>query len=492
MFGYTSEEAVGQPITLIIPPDRRGEESDVLRRLRQGEVISHFETVRVRKDGQRIEISLTVSPVRNDLGQIVGASKIARDISERKQFERERAELLAREQQARTEAEAANRGKDDFLATLSHELRTPLNSILGWTRMLRVGNLDQPTSARAVTVIEQSTHNLSHLVTDLLDVSRIVTGKMTLNLTSVDLVHVAGNAIDAVRPVADARGITVQPVMDPAVSPMLGDPDRLQQVLWNLLSNAVKFTREGGRVELRLTAIPHGARISVADTGKGIAPDFLPYVFERFQQADSGSTRAQAGLGLGLAIVRHVVELHGGTVTAESDGVGKGATFTVELPHRAPTGIPAFRPAAVEPPAVVTDALRGLRVLIVDDNPYTCELLTAILEREGVETSAATSAAEALAFLEKSAPDILVSDIAMPGTDGYELIRRVRSRSGGGLADLPAVALTAYARPEDRERAIAAGFDGHISKPAEPAEFIRFLSQIAQKLLPGGREGRRR
>ncbi len=444
MFGYTAEEAVGQPITLIIPPDRRGEESDVLRRLRQGEVISHFETVRVRKDGQRIEISLTVSPVRNDLGQIVGASKIARDISERKQFERERAELLAREQQARTEAEAANRGKDDFLATLSHELRTPLNSILGWTRMLRVGNLDQPTSARAVTVIEQSTHNLSHLVTDLLDVSRIVTGKMTLNLTSVDLVHVAGNAIDAVRPVADARGITVQPVMDPAVSPMLGDPDRLQQVLWNLLSNAVKFTREGGRVELRLTAIPHGARISVADTGKGIAPDFLPYVFERFQQADSGSTRAQAGLGLGLAIVRHVVE----------------------------------------PPAVVTDALRGLRVLIVDDNPYTCELLTAILEREGVETSAATSAAEALALLEKSAPDILVSDIAMPGTDGYELIRRVRSRSGGGLADLPAVALTAYARPEDRERAIAAGFDGHIPKPAEPAEFIRFLAQIAQKLPP--------
>jgi CheY-like chemotaxis protein/anti-sigma regulatory factor (Ser/Thr protein kinase) len=265
---------------------------------------------------------------------------------------------------------------------------------------------------------------------------------------------------------------------------MLGDPDRLQQVLWNLLSNAVKFTREGGRVELRLTALPDGARISVADTGKGIAPDFLPYVFERFRQADSGSTRAQAGLGLGLAIVRHLVELHGGTVTAESAGVGKGATFIVHLPHRAPTGIAAFRPAMIEPPAVPTSALRGLRVLIVDDNPLTCELLTTILVREGAETSAATSAADALALLEKSAPDILVSDIAMPGTDGYELIRRVRSRSGDGLADLPAVALTAYARPEDRERAIAAGFDGHISKPAEPAEFIRFLAQIAQKLRP--------
>lgn len=481
MFGYTAEEAVGQSITLIIPADRRGEETEVLRHLRRGEAIDHFETVRLRKDGQQIDISLSVSPVKNDLGQIVGASKIARDISDRKQLERERAHFLAREQHARAEAEAASRGKDDFLATLSHELRTPLNSILGWTRMLRVGNLDQPTSARAITVIEQSTHNLSHLVTDLLDVSRIVTGKMTLNLVSVDLVHVVGNAIDSLRPVADARRITVQPVLDHTVSPLLGDPDRLQQVLWNLLSNAVKFTPKGGRVELRLEALADGASITVADTGKGIAPDFLPHVFERFRQADSGSTRAQAGLGLGLAIVRHVVELHGGTVRAESAGVGHGATFIVHLPYHAPTGIPAFRSPVADSPAVPTNALRGLRVLIVDDNPDTCELLSAILVQEGAEVSAATSATDALALIEKSAPDILVSDIAMPGTDGYELIRRVRSRSGDGLADVPAVALTAYARPEDRERAIAAGFDGHISKPAQPEEFVRFLAQMAEK-----------
>jgi PAS domain S-box-containing protein len=486
IFGYTEEEAVGQPITLIVPPERQHEEIEVLTRVGRGEAIQHFETVRVRKDGQHIDISLSVSPVRNDRDQIIGAAKIARDITENKRIESERAQLLARERHARAEAEAASRGKDEFLATLSHELRTPLNAILGWVRMLRAGSLTDGASDRAIEVIERNTHNLGQLVSDLLDVSRIITGKMTLNVGTVDLVHVIGIVIDSLRPAAEAKRITVQPVLAYTVRPLRADQDRLQQVVWNLLSNAVKFTPEGGRVEVRLTAPDEGARITVTDTGKGISPDFLPYLFERFRQADSTTTRAHAGLGLGLAIVRHIIELHGGTVRAESDGVDKGATFVVDLPYGAPREIAATRPrspAQAQPSAMPSNALQGVRVLVVDDSPDTCELLMTVFRQQGAEASTATSAREALAWLERASPDVVVSDIAMPGIDGYELIRRIRSRPGDAGGRVPAVALTAYARSEDRDRALAAGFDGYLSKPVEPAELIRIVGAVAEKRL---------
>jgi PAS domain S-box-containing protein len=481
IFGYTADEAIGQPITLIIPRERRHEEDEVLSRVRRGESLVHFETVRVGKDGSRIDISLTVSPVRDHRDRIVGASKIARDITERRRVERERAQILTLAEQARAEAESANRSKDEFLATLSHELRTPLNAVVGWLAMLRAGTLDRKTSERALEVIERNTHNLSRLVTDLLDVSQIVTGKMTLGLGSVNLVQVVANAIDALRPAAAAKRIAIVPVVDHTVRVMLGDAARLQQAVGNLLSNAVKFTPEAGRIEMRLTALPDGARLTVTDSGRGIAPDFLPYVFDRFRQGDSGAGRAHAGLGLGLAICRHIVELHGGTVRAENVEHGNGARFIVDLPSGLPSDHLALPPAPGPSSAVSLpgSALRGLRVLIVDDDPDTCELLSAVLAGQGAETSAATSAREALDLLEQASPDLVVCDIAMPGTDGYDLIAGIRSRVGDGHPGVAAIALTAYARPEDRDRALRAGFDRHITKPIEPADFVRVVRGLA-------------
>lgn len=483
IFGYTAGEAVGRPITLIIPPELHHQEVEVLGRVRRGQAVEHFETVRVRKDGQRVEISLTVSPVRDEAGRIVGASKIARDISERKRFERERAELLARERAARAAAETASRSKDEFLAVLSHELRTPLNAVLGWVRMLRAGTLDPPTAERGLAVIERSTHSLGQLVSDLVDVSRIVAGRMSLNRAPVDLVPVVRSVLESLRPAAQARRIGLSAELPGAPVPLVGDADRLQQVVWNLVSNAVKFTPEGGRVEVRLDRAGARARLVVADTGQGIAPDFLPHLFERFRQADSGSTRAHAGLGLGLAIVRHLVELHGGTVTAASPGPGQGATFAVELPVTA-DAVPVAGPA--ERAAGAPGALAGLRVLIVDDSPDTCELLRIVAGQYGAETVAATSAREALHVLEAWTPDLMVCDIAMPEMDGHELIRQVRV-SGGLRSRIPAVALTAYARPEDRERALASGFDAYLTKPAEPGELVPLLARIAR--IGDGRSG---
>lgn len=486
MFGYPAAEAVGRPITLIIPAERRDEEVEVLSRVGRGETIDHFETVRVRKDGQRIDISLSVSPIRNDRGQIVGASKIARDITDRKRLEHERTELLAREQQARADVEAASCIKDEFLATLSHELRTPLNAMLGWARVLRAGGLDGGVSARGIDVIERNTEHLGQLVTDLLDVSRIITGKMALNISSVDLVHVISLAVDSMRPAADAKGIVIRPVLDDTVRPVRADADRLQQVVWNLMSNAVKFTPQGGRVEIRLTALGEAARLAVTDTGKGIAPDFLPQVFDRFRQADHTTTRAHAGLGLGLAIVRHLVELHGGTVRAESAGVGQGSTFVVELPYGVSREVGAggtVSSVRIRRVPIPANALPGARVLIVDDSADTCELLAMVLRRQGAAVAAALSAREALALLETALPDVMVCDIAMPGADGYDLIRRLRSRPADAGGCLPAIAVTAYARAEDRERALAAGFDGYISKPAEPGELIRLIQEVVGKRL---------
>ncbi|MGH7323904.1 MAG: PAS domain S-box protein [Candidatus Rokuibacteriota bacterium] len=495
MFGYTAQEAVGQPITIIIPADRIAEEDEVLRRLRRGEGIDHYETVRVRKDGGLVYVSLSVSPVGNAAGRIVGASKIIRDITERRRLEEERTLLFAREQAARAEAEAANRAKDEFLATLSHELRTPLSAILGWARMLRTTKLPEDQAARALETIERNARLQAQLVEDVLDVSRVITGKLRLDVRLVELQPIIEAALDVVRPAADAKAIRLEATLAPSVGPISADPDRLQQVVWNLLSNAVKFTPNGGRIEVRLENADAHVRITVSDTGKGINPDFLPHVFDRFRQADSSITKAHGGLGLGLAIVRQLVELHGGTVHALSRGEGHGATFTVYLPLM---GISTERSDSDRPFPMLRDevrvestpALGGLRILVVEDEADSRELFTAALQRCGAEVIAAASATEALEAIDRLRPDVLLSDIGMPGIDGYELIRRVRRLESGRGERIPALALTAYASPEDRARALAAGFDRHAAKPAEPADLAKTVAAMAGRTAspPGGRK----
>ena len=332
VFGYVAEEVIGRPIQILIPPERIDEEPVILNRLKSGECIDHYESVRVAKDGRRIYVSLTVSPIRDRNGRIVGASKIARDITERKRDEEEREQLLAREQAARAEAESANRTKDEFLATVSHELRTPLNAIMGWSHLLRRGSMDEAATARAAETIERNAKSQAQLIEDILDVSRVITGKLRLNIGPVDIASVINAAIDSVQLAADSKGIHLEVTLDPSARHVSGDSGRLQQVVWNLLSNAIKFTPSGGRVEVRLERANSNAQIRVSDTGQGISQDFRPFIFDRFRQADGTSTRRHSGLGLGLAIVRHLVELHGGTVRADSPGEGSGATFTIAIP----------------------------------------------------------------------------------------------------------------------------------------------------------------
>jgi PAS domain S-box-containing protein len=338
MFGWTAAEAVGQAIMLIIPDDRREEEESVLARIRRGEHVAHFDTVRRTKHGRFVEVSVTVSPVRDSAGRIVGASKIARDITERRRIEEARKHLLTRERLARETAEAANRSKDEFLAVVSHELRTPLNSVFGWARMLQSVEMDDAARQRAVSAIVRGAAAQVRLVEDLLDVSRMATGNLRLDLQLLDLRPVVDAALETVRPAAAAKAIEIDTQMEGAPVTVLGAADRLQQVLWNLLINAVKFTPRQGRVYVGLRRAESDAELTVSDSGEGIAAEVLPHVFERFRQEDSSSTRAHAGLGLGLALVRHVVEAHGGSVRAESPGKGKGATFVVRLPLAASAG----------------------------------------------------------------------------------------------------------------------------------------------------------
>jgi PAS domain S-box-containing protein len=332
LFGYAAAEVIGKPITILIPPDRADEEPYILQQIRRGERVDHYETVRWRKDGSEIDISLTVSPVRDKNGKVIGASKIARDITERKRAEAEREELLRRESEARAEAEKADRLKEEFLATASHELRSPLNAILGWAGMLSENRLDEKKTARAFEVIYRNAIAQNQLIGDLLDVSRIITGKLRLDVNMVELIPVINAAMDVVRPAAEAKGVRLSSALDPAAGLAAVDPDRLQQIVWNLLSNAVKFTPKGEEVAVRLEREATRIVIIVSDTGVGIEPEFLPFVFDRFRQREGDTKRAHGGLGLGLAIVRHLVELHGGTVNAASPGKGRGATFTVTLP----------------------------------------------------------------------------------------------------------------------------------------------------------------
>jgi PAS domain S-box-containing protein len=671
IFGYTAEEVIGKSITIIIPPDHLDEEPHILARLRAGERIEHYETVRMRKDGKRIYISLTVSPIKGPNGQIVGASKIARDITQRIQNEKtlreqsealrtlnevgklisaeldlhktvqavtdaatevtraqygsffynvlneegasymlytlagaprelfdhlpmpratdlfgptfrgegvvrigdvkkdprygrsspyygmpeghlpvtsylavpvlsrsgevlgglffahpdvdvfterdeivvtglaaqaavamDNARLYETAKRARAEAERAaaekerlyrqaeesSRLKEEFLATISHELRTPLSAILGWARMLRLGQLSDEHAAKALDTIERNARAQAQLVDDLLDVSRIVTGKMRMDVQPADPNMFIDAAVEAVRPAAEAKGVRVQKVIDTAAISIPGDPVRLQQVVWNLLSNAIKFTPRGGRVQIRSERVDSHLEIVVSDTGQGIAPNFLPHVFDRFRQADQKTSRQHGGMGLGLAIVRHLVEMHGGSVRASSEGEEKGATFTVMLPISPVYSVDAsgsrVHPAARELlPSVddCTDRLDGLRILVVDDESDTRDLLKQGLEFCGAKVSVAANAADALEALTGNFPDILISDIGMPQVDGYELIRQIRllPRERGGK--IPAIALTAYTRTEDRLQALRAGYDMHVPKPVELAELVAVAATVVRR-----------
>jgi PAS domain S-box-containing protein len=480
MFGYTAEEMVGESIRRIIPADRQGEEDDVLNNIRRGLKVDHFETIRQRKDGTTFPVSLTVSPVRTGDGTIVGASKIARDITDRRQVEQERARLL-------DAAQEASRLKDEFLATLSHELRTPLNAILGYARMIRSGLIADEHEGRAIETIERNATSLSQIVEDVLDVSRIVAGRMRLNVQAVDLPEVVRSALDAVKPAADAKGVRLETMIDPRAAPISGDPDRLQQVIWNLVSNAVKFTPRSGRVQVRLERVNSHMEVVISDTGLGIAPDFLPYIFEPFRQADSGTTRERGGLGLGLAIARNLVEMHGGTIHASSNGLGKGATFRVKLPMMIAQA-DALDEQRLHPrsergghPIAVPD-LSGVRVIAVDDDADALRLVREILEAAHAQVFTADSAAQALKLLEQEQADVLVADLGMPHTDGFQLIAQVRRATKPQVRGIPAAALTAYARSEDRTKALHAGFQLHLAKPIDPGELMAAVASLAKRI----------
>ena len=610
IFGYSAEEVLGKSIYILIPEDRKDEEPLILDCVRRGDRIEHFHTVRRRKDGKLINISVTVSPILDDDGRIIGASKIARDITNRERMNvalkesesryrdllellpvavyacdaegmiqhfneaasvlwgrepkcRDRSELFSgahqlyypdgrlmplsespmaivlrtrrpqlnteicierqdgsrrtalasviplrndegeftgainclqdvtqqklveedrmmlfeREKAARTRAEEASRYKDEFLATVSHELRTPLNSILGWSRLLKDTEMAPDTSVRAIETIERNAKAQAQLIEDILDVSRAISGRLRLDVTTIELIPLIEAAIDIVRPAADAKGVKLDSVLDPSSGPIAGDPQRLQQIIWNLLSNAVKFTPKEGHVQVRLQRAESQAELIVSDSGIGIRHEFLPFVFDRFRQADSSSTRKFGGLGLGLAIVRHLTELHGGTVNAESDGEGKGATFVIRLPITI-THLHRTRDRQTgENVSTLKSApnLSNLRVLVLDDEPDAREIITLILEECGAEVRSAASVSQALGLLQEWDAHVLVSDIGIPERDGYDFIREVR-RLG---IESPAIALTAYARHEDRLRILGSGYQMHIAKPVDSEELPVVVASVA-------------
>lgn len=605
VFGYSPEEIIGRHISILIPPDRASEHGQILDALGRGVHTEHFETVRVRKDGAHIDISLTISPIKDASGKTVAASVIARDITEGKraeaalrssedrlraildntiafvylkdlsgryllmnrrglktwgfnwediqgktdheiyakdiadvyaendrkvleagvpiqseepgfepdgehtylsvkfplldasgkpyaicgistdisdlkQIELDREQLLSREQSARAAAETANRAKDEFLALVSHELRTPLNAIVGWVEILMKTQNDDALSAHALQVIKRNADLQVRIIEDILDVSRIVAGKLKLEMKPLEISGVIQAAIAAVQPISDAKNIRLHSDLDERVDLVLGDSPRLQQVVWNLLSNAIKFTPEGGEVKITLEQADSSVRIVVSDTGEGIAADFLPEIFDRFRQADSSRTRRHGGLGLGLAIVRHLVELHGGTVEAFSNGEHQGAVFVVNLPSETAEARTSEETGAGDELDSATEisVLNGFRVLIVDDDIDSREVLAATLALNGAETRSVASAREALQTWSEWKPNVLVSDIGMPDEDGYDLIRQVRIREGQGGSSVPAIALTGYASTEDHDRALEAGFQLHLAKPVDSQQLISFIAEL--------------
>ncbi|MGH9850181.1 MAG: hybrid sensor histidine kinase/response regulator, partial [Blastocatellia bacterium] len=447
----------------------------------------------IRPDGEMRWIANRGRADYDDIGNPLLVLGIAMDITTRKRTEEEKAVLLEQEQAARAEAQAANQAKDEFLTIVSHELRSPLNAMLGWTRILRKQKADDPQVQRATAIVERSARQQLQLIEDLLDTARVISGKLKIETRPIELVSVIFNALDVVRPAAEAKRIDLVSRLNPSAGQITGDSDRLQQVIWNLLSNAIKFTPDGGRVEIRLERADPHVQIRVSDTGKGIEAKFLPHIFDRFRQADSSAARRHGGLGLGLSLVKQLVELHGGTVSASSEGEGRGATFTIKLPMRAvytPQPPEGRRPANEGEMDVVApggaSALAGVRVVVVDDEEDAREMIATTLHDYGAQVQSASSGAEAIELLARresgACPDVLVCDIGLPGEDGYAVLRRVRTlpiEQGGAI---PAVAVTAYARVEDRLRALQAGFQMHVAKPVEPAELVTVLASVVGRL----------
>jgi signal transduction histidine kinase/CheY-like chemotaxis protein len=435
----------------------------------------------------------TAAPLLDDSARILGCVVALVDISDRKRVEAARSSLLDAEraarasaEHARSEAEASSRAKDEFLATVSHELRTPLNAMLGWSQLLTNNTLPAEKLAHAFEVIQRNVLAQSRLVEDLLDVSRIVSGQMRLEVQPVEPIRVVGAAIESAKPAIEAKHIKLEVDLDPNAGQILGDATRVQQIVWNLLSNATKFTGKDGGITVRVARVAGSVEIMVSDTGQGIDAEFLPFVFDRFRQADGSFARRHGGLGLGLAIARHLVELHGGTINVESAGVSCGSRFVVRLPcagsRNSATPLTGSAPVLdFEPPSrLAAPELRGIRVLVVDDDDDSRDLVVSILEKCEAITFAASSAEQALSIIVRDHPDVLVSDIGMPGMDGYELVRAVRALPDERAQRVPAVAVTAYARQEDQRRALAEGFQLHVAKPIEPAAFARAVARLSR------------
>src|SRR5580765_580848 len=474
LFGFRQDEVVEQSVSRFLAADETREFVAALR-----EVVEHGVSRNVRlhprsASGEVISTTLNASALRDADGNVIGAIGILRDMRAYEQ-------VLHDLEESRRELRDADQAKDRFLAVVSHELRTPLTAMLGWVRLLTTGMLDDATSARALPVIERNTKLLAQLIDDLLDVSGIVAGKLRLEVGPVDLVAVIESAIESVQGLADAKSIGLKAVLDPSAGSIAGDPGRLQQVVWNLLANAIKFTPSRGRIDLRLERAGSHARLTVRDTGRGISPELLPHIFDRFRQDER--TRRHGGLGLGLAIVRHIVELHEGTVRAESDGEGRGATLVVELPLPGEDAPSAQKPAAayrrLDSASSRLINLARRRILVVDDDADARDLLAQILGQAGADVTVAASADEALDVLRRWRPDVLVSDIGMPGDDGYVLMRKVRALGFEEGGQVRALALTAYARSEDRVLALEAGFHTHIAKPVDPLELTALIAGLA-------------
>jgi PAS domain S-box-containing protein len=506
---------IGKPIVNYIEDSHRKAFRSMMYSLPDADSVQSFEVRLKPRDKKPFDVVVRAVPMRDPKGQIVGLRWLLHDITERKRTEDEtkamnvelerrvakrtadleaanriKEQLLKSEKAARAEAEAANRGKDDFLATLSHELRTPLNAILGWTHILSTHLDERATVAQALEVIERNAVTQARLINDILEVSRIITGKLSLSLRPIEIAPAVEAAIDAARPAVDAKAIHLEVTLDPEAGQILGDSSRLQQVVANLLSNAVRFMPEAGKITVTLTREGANARLTVSDTGQGITPDFLPFIFDRFRQADSATTRRYGGLGLGLAIVRHIVEAHGGMVRATSEGEGHGASFIVELPlidseHLLTVDSEQEIDEVYAPAVELYSSLEGLRIMVVDDELDACEMLSLLLARVGAQVTTAGSCAEAIEMLTRaykngagSRPHVLIADIAMPDGDGFDLIHALREIEAGRKDQIPAIALTAYAGEEDRERALAEGFQMHIAKPVRLNELASAVIKL--------------
>lgn len=486
--GWTTAEAAKKPIHEvfnIINEQSRARVTNPFETIKEKGTIVGLanHTVLITRDGREVPIEDSGAPIRNPQGKIIGVIIVFHDVTKRRREEMEREDLLAREQAARKAAENSDRLKDEFLATVSHELRTPLNAILGWAATLRMLNNDEEMMSRGLTTIERNAKAQAQIISDILDVSRIITGKLRLEFRPLEFAPILRAAVETLLPTAAVKSINVNVTVEDETILVAADPDRLQQIIWNLVANAIKFTGKDGEINIELKRIGSQLELTVSDSGVGISNDFLPHVFERFRQADSSTTRAHGGLGLGLAIVRHLAELHGGHVAAASDGPGHGSTFKVTLPvASAVIGktsgeiVMKLRElASVEASAINTQDLTGLRVLVVDDELDTLEILSLMLNQSGASVRTATSSIDALRTFGEWQPNVLLSDLGMPGEDGYTLIARIRALAPEQGGNIPAAAITAHAREEDRAKVLAAGYQAHISKPVDPATLITAL-----------------